>query len=393
MQANFLAKPGVRLARLRLQNFRNFEDETLELPPAGAAITGANGQGKTNLLEAIYYLAMFRSFRGVRDDRLIRFGAEFFRLEARLASDGGTRAVAAAVGRRGPKRVWVDGAEVERVSDAVGRLPAVIFTATDVEIVRGTPKERRRFLDVALSLGRPAYLHALQRYRRALGQRNEALRRGAGAAEVAAWDEALVRWGAVVGRERARWVAEHADAFEAIYASIAGGGRARIAYRPGWGAGDDGERPGPDAPADAWAAAYRSGLAGAWARDRARGFTTAGPHRDDLEMEVALPGGRWAELRTYGSGGEHRTAAIALRLVEGAWLREATGREPIALLDDVFGELDEERVRGILGRLGEGDGQWVVTAPRAADLAGRLHRDVAVLTVEAGRLRPCLSPV
>lgn len=388
MQRDLSGNSAVRLTRLRLQNFRNFEDETLELPPAGAAISGDNGQGKTNLLEAVYYLAMFRSFRGARDDQLVRFGADFFRIEARTVGPHGEEHTVAAGSQpaTGERRVAVDGASVSRLADGVGRLPAVIFTGIDVEMVRGAPAQRRRFLDVALSLARPSYLTALQRFRRALGQRNESLRRGASASEVTAWDEALVDWGAEVARERARWVVENAQAFARHYAMIAGEARAGLTYLSG-------VTPEESDGTEAWRRAYRDALEASRARDRARRWTTVGPHRDDLGIQIEKGGGAPVELRVYASGGEQRTAAIALRLTEAAWLRQVKGHEPIALLDDVFGELDPRRVRGILACLGDrGSGQVIVTAPGPLDWAAT-GRDLAGFTVQRGRLRSALSAV
>lgn len=370
----------------------------MTLPKGGAAVTGANAQGKTNLLEAIYYLTMFRSFRGARDEQLVRFGADVLRVEARAADETGTETTVAAAFQQGAagagagagtgvKRVSVNGATVPRLADAVGRLPAVIFTGTDVEIVRGGPALRRRFLDVALSLARPTYLAALQRFRRALGQRNECLRRGAGAAEVAAWDEAVALSGGAVCAERAAWVERNRVAFAEHYRAICGAPGARLTYAPS-------VRPEEPGDPDAWSRAVRDALERSRARDRARRFTSAGPHRDDLRLHLDREDGAAMDLRTYGSGGEQRTAAVALRLTEATWLREAMGREPIALLDDIFGELDHGRVRGILELLGvRGVGQVILTAPAPpapADLAAA-GRDLAPLVVEGGRIRSAVG--
>src|SRR5690606_14259732 len=138
---------------LHLRGFRNFAEQRLDLPPAGVALVGDNGQGKTNLLEAIYYLQIFRSFRGAPDEQLVRFGEEVFRVEGRLSGEGGETVVAAAFDRRARrKRVTVNGAEPERIGDAIGRVGAVVFSPSDVGIVSGSPGERRRFLDIVLSL-------------------------------------------------------------------------------------------------------------------------------------------------------------------------------------------------------------------------------------------------
>ena len=188
------------LSRLHLRNWRNSAEQVLELPPEGAAIIGDNGQGKTNLLEAIYYLEIFRSFRGAPDEQLVRFGEDVFRVEGTLAApEGGERTLAAAFERRRrKKKVTVNGAEPERLGDALGLVGAVIFSPADVEMVAGAPGERRRFLDIVLSLAEPGYLAALQRYRHALFQRNTLLRQGSPRALVQAFDDALVASGSRV---------------------------------------------------------------------------------------------------------------------------------------------------------------------------------------------------
>src|SRR5687768_15652955 len=175
---------------LRLRQFRNFIELERQFPPAGVAIIGENGQGKTNLLEAIYYLEIFRSFRGAPDEQLVRFGEDVFRVSASLdGGDGAERSLAAAFDRRArKKKVTLNGGEPERLADALGQVGAVIFSPADVELVAGGPGSRRRFLDIVLSLAAPGYLAALQRYRQALFQRNTLLRQGAAPALVEAWD-------------------------------------------------------------------------------------------------------------------------------------------------------------------------------------------------------------
>jgi DNA replication and repair protein RecF len=355
------------LERLRIRNFRNFADLRVELPPEGVMLVGPNGAGKTNFLEAIYYLELFRSFRGARDADLVRFGEDVFRVEADLrGSDGPTRVAAAwaRAGRR--KKVELDGREPERLADALGAVSAVAFQLDDAELVWGSPGRRRRFLDILLSLAEPGYLAALQRYRSALGQRNEALRRGARDV-VEAWTEGLVGPGARVMSARAAWTAARSPDFGRYHAEIAGGAPGTLAHEPGLGAGR--EAPGTgDAPA--WEAAFRAALAETEERDARRGVTTTGPQRDDLVIRAAVDdGAEERDLRTYGSGGQQRTAALALRLTEADTLRAARGREPVYLLDDVFAELDRERAGRLLRLLDEGrTGQVLLTAPKPADV-------------------------
>ncbi len=361
------------LGMLRLRNFRNFVEFRCEFPPEGAMITGPNGSGKTNLLEAIYYLEVFRSFRGAPDAELVRFGEDVFRIEAGLRGDPEREAVAAAY-QRGTRRkkVELDGREPERIADAIGAFGAVVFHLDDAGLVAGSPGRRRRFLDILLSIVEPGYLADLQRYRAVLSQRNEALRAGR-AGVIDAWTPGLIEPGGRVMAARSRWTAERAAGFRAYHEAVADGAGATLRYEPGLG----GRRPDPDeapppgpAPAEEWSERLARRLEASADRDRRRGFTTAGPHRDDLEIRARVDvDATERDLRSFGSGGQRRTAAIALRLVEADSLRDARGREPVYLLDDVFAELDRDRADRVFRLLEEGrTGQVFFTAPKPSDV-------------------------
>lgn len=360
------------LHRLRLRNFRNFEDEVVEFPERGAALIGDNGQGKTNLLEAVYYLEIFRSFRGARDEELARFGNDFFRLEGLSSDAGGGESVevAAAYTREGRrKKITVDGREPGRVGEAIGRVGAIVFTASDVEIIAGGPGARRRFLDIILSLVEPGYLSALQRYRQVLSQRNGLLRDGSSLPELAAWNTGLVEAGSSVTMARARWVDSKRASFSNYYAAISGGAGAGLKYVPS-------VRPGGvqaevvDTPREKWAEAFYAELERVAERERRRAVTLVGPHRDDLSFGVPGDGEGPVALRNYGSAGQQRTAAVALRMVEAETLRTARGRRPIIMLDDVFAELDPLRAQRVVELLRAEDwGQVLVTSPKPSEFA------------------------
>lgn len=375
----------MHLERLHLRDFRNFADQQLELPPPGLALIGDNGQGKTNLLEAIYYLEIFRSFRGAPDEQLVRFGADTFRVAGWLrASDGGERTLAAAFERRRrKKKVTVSGAEPERLGDAIGGLGAVIFSPADVALVAGAPGERRRFLDIVLSLAEPGYLAALQRFRQTLGQRNALLRRGAEPALVAAWNGGLADWGSRVAAARARWVARYAAPFAGHYAHVAGGAPAALEYLPSVRDADYGDTAAPGT----LAAAYRAALGRSVEQEARRGMTLVGPHRDDLRFTLRA-GEEAVDLRVYGSGGQQRTAAIVLRMTEAETVRETRGRHGLLLLDDVFAELDPGRTRRITGWIEREEwGQVILTAPKPDDVPLR-DGSLARWTIRDGCVRP-----
>lgn len=360
--------------RITLRDFRNLAPMDVALPADGLALVGENGHGKTNFLEAIYYLQILRSFRGARDVDLVRFGAPGFHLAATLG-EAAARQVAVGFQRQTRrKKAVVDGGEPVKLADAIGTFPAVIFSPADAKLVAGAPAERRRFLDVMLSLTSRPYLAALQRYRAALARRNAALREGGGRAESAieVWEPALAEAGATLWRSRRSWVRTHAEEFASLCAAIGEQGESGLRYVTPLDCDDEEVEPL---------------LLEAFARRRPldvqRGMTHAGPHRDDIELTLD---GR--ELRTFGSAGQQRTAAIALRLLEAATLRAAAGAEPIVLLDDPFAELDQRRTAHILQLLqGDGRGQTILAVPRATDIPLDLTR-LDRWRVGDGELRP-----
>jgi DNA replication and repair protein RecF len=372
----------VRLSTLALRRFRNLGSQDLEIPPEGVALVGDNAQGKSNFLEAIYYLETFRSFRGARDEQLVSFGEDVFRVAgttlAGPCDDRGAVEVAAAFERRGKrKKVSLDGKEPERLGDALGRLAAVIFSPADVELVSGGPRDRRRFLDIVLSLNQPGYLQALQEYRRILASRNAALRDGQPGSVVAAWSPGLVRSGAEVVAARKGWVEGSTQAFGDYYARVSREARARMTYRPSVAvAGAD--------TVEEIGEAFQNALADGYQRDRRLGTTGVGPHRDDVRLD--LDSGDGLDLRDYGSGGQRRVAALALRLVEARTIRERRRVMPLILLDDVFAELDAGRSERVLEVMeGEDAGQVLLTAPKEDDV--RLRRDTLPRwRIEAGRI-------
>jgi DNA replication and repair protein RecF len=356
-----VTEPRVVLRSLALRDFRNLARLDVALPEDGVAIVGENGQGKTNLLEAVYYLHLLRSARGARDVDVVRFGAPGFHIAAR--AEGGVQHELSAgferAGRR--KRVKLDGAEPARLSDALGALPCVLFSPADVELVAGAPSARRRYLDILLALSSRPYLAALQRYRHALAQRNAALRNAVregarGEQRVAVWESPLAEHGAVLWRERVRWTETAAPRFAEICAAI--GEPTPVALR--YATSLDPQ----SVELDDVRAALTRALEEKRSLDLRRGLTHAGPHRDDLAL--ALDG---RELRAFGSAGQQRTAAIALRLLEGETLNERLGARPLLLLDDPFAELDARRSARILELLAaRGMGQTLLTVPRESDI-------------------------
>jgi DNA replication and repair protein RecF len=368
-----------RLQRLAVRDFRNLSRVELEPPAEGFDIVGENGQGKTNLLESIYYLQILRSARGARDQDVVRFGAEGFHIAATIATNG-RHEIGIGFERAGKrKRVRIDGSIPERMSQALGALPTVMFSPSDVDLIIGPPNSRRRLLDIVLALTTRGYLDALQRYRAALARRNAALRESArsgrqSTASVAVWEPALAEHGAVLWRERRAWVAQVEDVMEEVCRDIGESGRVRISYASTVPVTED------------VAAQIAMSLETKRQSDLARGLTGVGPHRDDLN--IMLDG---RDLRTFGSAGQQRTAAIALRMLEAATFRERTGRAPVFLLDDPFAELDARRSSRILSLLDRaGLGQTILAVPKETDIPAELTR-LERLRVVSGEVTPFSS--
>ncbi len=362
------------LRELELRHFRNLGIQELHFPPEGVAVVGDNAQGKTNLLEAVYYLESFRSFRGAADRELAAFSEDVFYLRGSVEGSARTTVAAGFDCRRKNKKVTVDGNDSLRISAALGRLGAVVFSPADVRLINDGPGVRRRFLDIVLSLNRPGYVDALLEYRKSLAQRNAALRTAGGTAAgrqdwIRAWDSGLVDSGSSVTCLRQAWATEWAGAFADYYGAISDGESATMSYRPNLGdAGDaGGSSPSPSDEA-AVRERFRTRLDESWENDLRRGTTGAGPHRDELLFAVGV-GGRTVPLRGFGSGGQRRTAALALRLTEAATIRRQRGAEPILLLDDAFAELDTGRSGRVMTLLEEEvTGQVIMTVPKESDV-------------------------
>lgn len=354
-----MSEAQVWLRRIAARDFRNFEKLDLEIPRSGLAIIGENGQGKTNLLEAIYYMQVLRSVRGARDQDLVRFGAKGFYIAAECESNDAHELSVGFETRGKKKKVTIDGSVAARLSDAFGSLPSVIFSPRDIQLVSGSPAERRRFLDLVLALSSRRYLTALQMYRAALARRNAALREAARSGDesaAAVWEPALAEHGATLVSQRMEWIAQRSEEFTRLGSAIGETGSTRMYYSTSLSRDVE----------------VRSAIESALARHRRhdlrRGMTHSGPHRDDLALSLD---GR--DLRLFGSAGQQRTAAIALRMLESETIRSSRGVAPVLLLDDPFAELDVKRSARILGLLrGAGLGQTMLVVPRATDIPPEL---------------------
>jgi DNA replication and repair protein RecF len=404
----------VHLTRLALADFRSYAELSIDLAPGVTTFSGPNGEGKTNLVEAVGYLATLGSHRVATDAPLVRRGAERAVLRAAVTGVPGDSLIEVEVNPGRANRVRLNRSPLPRPRDILGTLRTVLFAPEDLALVKGDPGERRRFLDELLVATAPRYAGVRADYERVLRQRT-ALLKSAGArghlrgtaresvtATLDAWDAQLARAGAPLLNGRMRLVAALRPHVAAAYQAVSGGAGGAVSggaddpdevamtYRcsvadsagtaePGGGITDQGAAaPGPAEGVPGLETAMLKALAAARASELDRGVCLVGPHRDELELSIGgLP------ARGYASHGESWSLALALRLASFALLREGH-EDPVLILDDVFAELDVGR-RERLAALVSGGEQVLITAAVPADIPEVLAG--ARFTVRAGAVR------
>ncbi|MBF1693718.1 DNA replication/repair protein RecF [Selenomonas sp.] len=370
----------MQITELTLRSYRSYETLHLAFDPGVQIFLGANAQGKTNIIEALYYAAFGRSHRTSSDAELIRVGADgaYIGLSFRRHDVPGELSFTFARGAR--RRITYAG-ESLRQRDLVGLLPMVLFSPEDLFLVKGAPALRRRYLDAELSQASPAYYGELLRYTRILKQRNAVLKdireRLAAPDDLPPWDAQLAKSAAYIVTRRIAAVAQLGALSARVQAVLAAGEELALAYEiAGAGAEDFAE----DDMTESLHVWYNKMLCEGRARDIARAATGVGPHLDDLVLRV---GGM--SLRSYGSQGQQRTGALALKLAELFYLQENIGEAPILLLDDVMSELDADRRRALLDFIRHEHIQTFITATDAAYFPA--ERMGTYRYVEAGTVR------
>lgn len=361
--------------RIRLHDFRNYRSLDLRPPQGLCVLVGENAAGKTNVLESLFLCALGRSHRTRHDIELIRSGQEGAFVGLELTKATGTHSIDCRIYQEGRRLLRIDGKPLARSGELLGCLRAVMFSPEDLRLIKSGPSERRRFMDMELSQLNPAYYFSLQQYNHALKQRNALLRdtRASGLREAAAlllpWDEQLARLGASILLARDAFMRQLAGIASKLHGELAGGKETLfVTYAPAL----------PIIEEQALIAALLAALGEAIEKDRLRGGTSIGPHRDDILL--ALNG---ADVRAFGSQGQQRTAALALKLSELS-LMKSLGESPLLLLDDVLSELDSERQR-MLATAMQGC-QTFLTCTQLAGLKEAGLRDMTVFHVANGTI-------
>lgn len=382
--------------RLGLVDFRNYAEADVVLHPGPNVFVGSNGQGKTNLAEAIAFLATLGSHRVSSDAPLVREGKDAAFVRARLAHGERRITLEAQINRQGSNKTRIGGAPV-KPAELPRHAHVVLFAPEDLQIVRGDPSARRRFMDQLLVQRMPRMSGVLADYERVLRQRNALLKsarargiRGDALTTLDVWDDKLVGLGSELVVARRRLAAELADPVRAAYTAIAGAD-----HRPelDWSLSITGATPDDDDGAEDAAAStlsvgadaasvsvvFRQALAARRSQELDRGVTLVGPHRDDLVLRV-----RGLPVKGYASHGESWSVALSLRLASAELLRaESQTGDPVVILDDVFAELDADRRTRLAGLVADYE-QVIVTAAVEADVPAELR--ASVVRVRAGRI-------
>ncbi len=326
----------MHITQLKLKNFRNYEEEYFEFTNGINILSGSNAQGKTNAAEAIFFLCTAYSPRANKDKLVIRNGSDTAEIFGVAKSNYGDVSVKIDFNKNDKKSIYVNGIEVLRVGELLGNIHSVFFNPSELKLVQETPEDRRRFLNVSLSQMSKNYFYALQRYNKILSQRNNLLKepnRDIIRETLPVWDEQLSKQAGKIIRSRNAFLAEISPLVEEKHAFLSDG-KEKLEMKTE--SGYYGEE-------DEIAYALYSDLKTSLEKDMRLGFTTLGPHRDDIKFTL-----NGLDARIYGSQGQQRTVALALKLAETETFKNRFGEYPILILDDVLSELDKKRQRKLI---------------------------------------------
>jgi DNA replication and repair protein RecF len=364
----------MRIDKLELSDFRNYREQDLVFDKDVNILLGKNGQGKSNLLEGIYILSMGKSFRTQRDAEMIRFEADFLRVCGAFLKDERTLDIEVMISRE-EKRFKIDGFSGSKNADLLENAYMVVFSPEDMKIIKEEPERRRRFMDRELFQIRPLYYKNLSRYKKSLLHRNNLLKSDYADEDLlGVWDENLIKYGISVIRERHFFIEKLKNISRDIHYAITNGlERLDVEYVPDVRFAED---------AADQKSLFSERLNACRETDRARRYTGAGPHRDD--MGIAVDG---VDVRRFGSQGQQRTAALSLKLAEISIIREETGEDAIVLLDDVLSELDGERQRFLIRALSDNQ-IFISAAEMSAEIRGGLPAGF-VFDISGGRAVRC----
>ena len=358
------------ISSIQLKNYRNYQDLSINLGSGINIFTGANAQGKTHLLEAVYFSSIGRSMRTPRDKELILMGCDRALIRTESVGRGGKKRVEIVLDKAENKRIAIGGARVSKVGELMGAIMTVLFSPSEISIVQDAPGDRRRFIDIAICQLSKAYFYLLTRYNKTLAQRNKLLKSKADDETLDVWDLQLVSAGTKIirtrngfikrinslARKNHEFLTTNKENLTLKYESIDGDSEEEIALN------------------------FAQKLKIERERDRNNGFTHSGPQTDDFAMLVGD-----VDVRKYGSQGQQRTVALSLKLAQLDLFYEETGEYPVLLLDDVFSELDGERQRKLIERLT--GHQTIITCTHIDEKYASAFTSAKFFVVDNGKIR------
>lgn len=366
------------LKHLELRNYRNYAKVSTDFSPQINVLIGSNAQGKTNLLESVYVLAITRSHRSNNDRDLVRFGADFARIDGRVSRKLGNTDLRLVISSQG-KRAKVNNLDAPKLSAYMGKLNVILFAPEDLNLVKGSPALRRRFIDMEFGQMSPAYLANLTMYKKALKQRNAYLKQlkfhqTKNLTFLDVLTDQVAQYGGAVITARAKLLQDMGKFAAVIHSDITRGGEVlQLRYV---------SQVHDDAFGDADAATAR--LQDLFAKSRQReldqGTSLVGPHRDDVQFIV-----NDRDVATFGSQGQQRTTALAVKLAEIDLMKQETGEYPVLLLDDVLSELDDNRQTHLLRAI-QDKVQTFLTTTSLDGIAREIIQEPAIFHVDDGTL-------
>jgi DNA replication and repair protein RecF len=376
----------MKVAQLRVRNFRNHQDSCLQFGESINLLLGSNGQGKTNILEAVSYLGLTKSFFSVHDATVLQVGKDGFVVEGDIVEDSGAgrRIQISYNGVTREKEISINNVLLERLNLLVGQCPVVVLSPESAGITNGAPGERRRFLDLALAQQSRSYLEDLLEYRQVLRHRNRLLWMARGSrlpeeSHLRPWTESLGILGGRIIRRRIDFVRAVSGAVSSTYRTLAENEEnVDVRYVTVSAAAEH-------FPPEDIAGLLIEGMESRKAEEARRAMTLVGPHRDELALSI-----NGLNVQQYASQGQHKTLLLAMKVAEFIQLKEMLGEVPVLLLDDLFGELDPHRAGRII-RLVDGLGQSIITATdgRAFEDVKGLNGDLTRYGVVDGTCTAC----
>ena len=338
--------------KIKLNNFRNYENQEISFDNEVNIIYGNNAQGKTNIIESIFIAALGKSFRAKKDNELIKFGKDFSKIEINYQRKDREGKINIEIGDR--KTFYINGVKQNKISNIVGNINIVLFTPDDIEIIKGGPSKRRRFLDMMISSLKPNYLHLLNMYNKVLEQRNNYLRKNNDKdfSMLDIWDEQLSDYCLKIYEYRKKYIEEIEKKQQVIHKMVTESGNVeeniKIEYISNFKNKED----------------FLKNLKNNRNIDIKKGYTSIGIHRDDFIIYI-----NDKQVAIYGSQGQHRTSILSLKLSELDIVEEQIGEKPILLLDDFMSELDETRRRNFIERIK--DNQVIITGTEKIEIDGK----------------------